>query len=695
VTQPLTDEARLVIAEEEALLQRVLDTLRTASHRSASVRGSRALLSDLKELRDEASTASERDLPSLFQQMTTVRALAERDDRRPIPSFDTPYFAHLRVRTKQGPRDYLLGRASYAETAANVRIVDWRFAPVARIFYGYQQGDEYAEMLPGGLSEGVVEARRVVVIERGVLTRIVAGRLMLARQKDGTWAEEGSAASMVSGGTGTATRPGMLGIGHGASGKAGKADITALLDNEQFEALTQSPDRALLVIGSAGSGKTTVALHRLAKLAFDDPQRFPAAKMRVIVPEEGLARLSKRLLAPLGLSDIRVDTLDSWVYRTATQAFGMQKIKVCKEPPALVARLKRHPALHDLLVKRASRREDGQANFKTLKRRLAELFTDRAFLGAVVDAAQGDLPRTAIDATVRHTMLQIATPFASEYAVTDPERLKTVDGGSLEEGTPEELAGSVDLEDLALFLFLRARGGGFRGGDLAHVVLDETEDFSLYELTILGELLGRKKSATLAGDEMQQTLSSFAGWPKMLETLGAPNAGICRLQVSYRCPKPVVEIAQHVLGVADTSSMAKPGREGVPVGYHHFPDEAQSHLFLANALRDLVDREPFASIGVISSEPETAERLYGALESLSQARLVLNGEFTFEPGIDVTDIDHVKGLEFDYVILSDVTAESYPVTDESRRRLHVGVTRTSHQLWVVSSGVRSPILRGL
>ena len=63
--------------------------------------------------------------------------------------------------------------------------------------------------------------------------------------------------------------------------------------------------------------------------------------------------------------------------------------------------------------------------------------------------------------------------------------------------------------------------------------------------------------------------------------------------------------------------------------------------------------------------------------------------------IDVTDIDHVKGLEFDYVILTDVTAESYPLTDESRRRLHVGVTRASHQLWIVSSGTRSPILRGV
>jgi DNA helicase-2/ATP-dependent DNA helicase PcrA len=52
----------------------------------------------------------------------------------------------------------------------------------------------------------------------------------------------------------------------------------------------------------------------------------------------------------------------------------------------------------------------------------------------------------------------------------------------------------------------------------------------------------------------------------------------------------------------------------------------------------------------------------------------------------------VKGLEFDYVVLVDVTAGQYPVDDESRHLLHIGATRAAHQLWVVAAGVPSPLL---
>ena len=64
----------------------------------------------------------------------------------------------------------------------------------------------------------------------------------------------------------------------------------------------------------------------------------------------------------------------------------------------------------------------------------------------------------------------------------------------------------------------------------------------------------------------------------------------------------------------------------------------------------------------------------------------------FKPGIDVTDVRQVKGLEFDYVILVDVTASQYPADDESRHLLHIGATRAAHQLWVVSTGTPSPLL---
>ena len=58
----------------------------------------------------------------------------------------------------------------------------------------------------------------------------------------------------------------------------------------------------------------------------------------------------------------------------------------------------------------------------------------------------------------------------------------------------------------------------------------------------------------------------------------------------------------------------------------------------------------------------------------------------------MTDVGAVKGLEFDYVVVPDASAACYPKTDEARRLLHVAVSRASHQLWVASAGVPSPLL---
>jgi DNA helicase IV len=454
------------------------------------------------------------------------------------------------------------------------------------------------------------------------------------------------------------------------------------------------PDQALVVLGSAGSGKTTVALHRLAKIAAADPEDHPLARTLVVGPEEGLARLSRRLLAPLGAAlDGSVQTLDAWAYELARRVFGDPMPKVWLDAPGVVTSLKRHPALYDAMRERFAKMTPQSTTLPRLRRRLADAFTDRAFLESVVAGSNGDLSRSAIEETVRHTMLQLAEPLARELAsITVAERERAIDGRAIDESTPEELAGTIDVEDLPIFLFLRAWRSGIDVAPVAHLVVDEAEDFSLFELFVLGKQLATPPSVTLAGDEAQQTSAAFAGWPRAVETLGTHDAVTCRLEVSYRCPRPVVEMARRILGpLASTSAMRTP-RDGAPVGLHSFPHEGHAHLFLATALRDLVDREPRASIGVLAGSMDAARRVFEIASDIPEARLVMDGAFTFEPGIDITDVDSAKGLEFDDVIVPDATALAYPETDDARRRLHVAATRASHQLWLVSGGRPSPLV---
>ena len=91
----------------------------------------------------------------------------------------------------------------------------------------------------------------------------------------------------------------------------------------------------------------------------------------------------------------------------------------------------------------------------------------------------------------------------------------------------------------------------------------------------------------------------------------------------------------------------------------------------------------------------TSSRLYfEALErsELPRLHLVTDQDFSFEPGIEITEIEQVKGLEFDYVVLIDASEDQYPDTHASRRLLHVGATRAIHQLWVTAVGTPSRIV---
>src|SRR5206468_12516952 len=116
----------------------------------------------------------------------------------------------------------------------------------------------------------------------------------------------------------------------------------------QYTAVSATPDRALLVLGSAGSGKTTVALHRIARISVTDPRQYPLSAAKVVMPEEGLARLARRLLEPLRIGPSHVQTAATWSTELARRVFG-SRIRLCADSPPLVASLKRHPALYHML----------------------------------------------------------------------------------------------------------------------------------------------------------------------------------------------------------------------------------------------------------------------------------------------------------------------------------------------------------
>src|SRR5690349_4929293 len=158
------DDAEIarIVAEEQRCLDRVLshlDEVRTRPRRHSIDYDSQLL-----SLRDQISAARLEDVPPLLEQMERLQGLAvrQRDFSQGYADPRAPYFGRMVLREEGKTREVLIGRTTYVDSRAGVRIVDWRDAPVSRLYYRYAEGDEYDETFGEREVQGEVLVRRSV-----------------------------------------------------------------------------------------------------------------------------------------------------------------------------------------------------------------------------------------------------------------------------------------------------------------------------------------------------------------------------------------------------------------------------------------------------------------------------------------------------------------------------------------------------
>ncbi|MFP6639428.1 MAG: 3'-5' exonuclease, partial [Myxococcota bacterium] len=214
---------------------------------------------------------------------------------------------------------------------------------------------------------------------------------------------------------------------------------------------------------------------------------------------------------------------------------------------------------------------------------------------------------------------------------------------------------------------------------------------------VLLDCMDPRASITLAGDTHQHVAehSGFSSWSEFFHLLGIPGTEIETLRVSYRSARPIVDFAQELLGdLSEEADAPEATRDGPPVEFFRFGDRGACVAFLADALRQLSVDEPQASVALLTPSTKVSATYLQALErcELPRLRWVRDHDFSFSAGVEIAEIDQVKGLEFDYVILLEVGPNDFPDLPEFRRLLHVGATRAIHQLWLTSIGPPAPML---
>ncbi len=698
-----TDRTGFAIVDEELrLLQVVLDAARKER---PTVWNAIEAQSELVKLRDAlVDEKLAEDRASLLEQMDRVARLVDQQTKIADAPLDigSPYFGHMRlIDDDDQRRDILIGKRTWVKDG--IRIVDWRNAPISKVFYQKQEGDDFDIVIADRDLGGEVAMRRTVSIRDGRLERVAAREAIYVRGA-GDWTVHGQGPALA-GGLGSAARPdriakalpgqtgrgefGTLGDGTGVRSDKFLREIASLLDPEQFRLITEpvprvtgaraTPAPILAIQGSAGSGKTTVALHRVAWLNYQDPSRFAPSRALIVLFSPALASYIVKVLPALGVDGVQVRIYEEWASEMRRRLFPRLPWEVATDTPAVVTRFKLHSGLLAML-------EEGMIEFPELgpQSLFDELFTNLDWITrGVARHAKGQFS----DGQVR----QIHRWCSDRHFVR-------VDGG----GHHEDDEPNLDEEDDAILLFLHQSIKGPLQGKkgvpirYTQLVVDEAQDLSPIELRVLLDTVEPSGAVTLAGDVAQRVLelNDFKNWNEVLRALGREDVAVSPLRISYRSTGPIMRLAFDVLGPLAPVDPAEVPRTGVPPELYRFRSRGEMLTFVADALKRLEKREPQASVALLASREWQCDEAWSVLSRAELKRLnrVRDHEFTFAPGIEIVEVREAKGLEFDYVILLDVDAESYPDSEMARHLLHVGVTRAAHQLWLTSVGTPSPLL---
>ncbi|MBC7172583.1 MAG: DNA helicase UvrD, partial [Polyangiaceae bacterium] len=231
------DERDEIVRQEEQVLARVHRTL------GQWRRTARGTLIDydaeLLALRDQIRDARAEDIPPLIEEMERLQQVANRRAQVTEGTVDpsSPYFGRLVLEENERRREVLIGRSTFVDPRTGIRIVDWRDAPVSRVYYRYDEGDDYEECFGDRDVEGEVITRRSLSISARELRRIACPQGTFARRPDLSWRRVADSAARLAGGQGAAMRPqdyhrpGVLGIGDADTREEKHlSEITALID---------------------------------------------------------------------------------------------------------------------------------------------------------------------------------------------------------------------------------------------------------------------------------------------------------------------------------------------------------------------------------------------------------------------------------------------------------------------------------
>ena len=681
--------------EEEAQLAKVIGIdEQNLEQAKADIRSANEDLADLMETYD----AKEAEGLALWNNATAKLNAYQHGLARLEKARKKPYFGRIDFQDPRlaFPESYYIGRVGISDEKAEPVVLDWR-APISSVYYENSTGPCSYTVSSEGTFSIDLKRKRTYEVENDRLkdffdSDVVANDELLTKYL-------------------------------AKNKKAVLGEIIATIQQEQNLIIRRSPKTNLIVQGVAGSGKTTVAMHRISYILYNYEEDFRPEDFYIIGSNRILLNYITSVLPELDVYGIRQMTMEQlfirllyetwdetkytvhgidradeknsikggsgWFYdlenfcrtyeaeqiprepvrleKTGTLLLDAEYIDhYCREQSTLSMEGKMCMLNEILLAKFENEVSGKEVTFparekKALKRKYEKYFGDGKWKGSIFD-------------------------LYSQFLEQQAEKGKAVE-------MPEN---SFDVYDLAALAYLYKR---IKENDpvreASHVVIDEAQDFGMMAYQVLHYCL-RDCTYTIMGDTSQNIHFSYGlnDWEELKKLIltGTYDAfGV--LRKSYRNTVEISDFANEILRHGDFAiyPVEPVLRHGTTVQKEAFADEA---ALLAAGVQKIKawQEQGYETIAVVCRDEAEAAATARKLKKYVPVVEENLETAEFGEGVMVLPVAYTKGLEFDAVLLLDPTEEKYPENDGQVKLLYVAATRALHELAVLYTGKLTGIL---
>ena len=588
-----------------------------------------------------------------------------------IPYFGRIDFLEKKENSKVMPI-YIGIHTFYDPESRATLIHDWR-APVSSMFYDHELG-EAGYRSPSGEIKGVISLKRQYRIRGGKMEFMIESALTV---HDDILQKE---------------------LSSNADDKM--KNIVATIQREQNQIIRNEDIRTLIIQGVAGSGKTSIALHRIAYLLYTFRDSISSKDILIISPNKVFSDYISNVLPELGEETVPETSMEQILsgvlehkYKYQTY-FGLVNELLEKPSSSLIDRIAYKASFGFISELDKFILHIENTYFKAADVKLTKYITIPApFIEEQYLRFNRYPIRRRFDAMADYMLDMLKIQYTFTVTTTGRNLLKkeirlmfagnndiqvykdffkwTNNPGMFKMRKGHTLEYS-DLAPLA-YLHLALEGNGNQPFRVKHLLIDEMQDYSPIQYKVIQKLFPCRK--TVLGDAGQSVNPYGSSTAETIQK-SLTASEIMKLCKSYRSTFEITDFAQKIHPNAELEPVARHGEKPQILQFGSAVEELSGIMGLISTYR----KSGYKSLGIICKTEQQAREMADMLKSYANDISFLSSQSSaFVQGIVIISAHMAKGLEFDEVIIPQTDERNYR-SEIDKSMLYVAVTRAMHRL---------------